>query len=49
MLDIKKKTGVSIRFHVRMEIGDGKTSPPESVAKEVNSLLKDIKEGLKLR
>jgi len=49
MLDIKKKTGVPIRFHVRIDLGDGKTSPPEKATKEVNSLLKDIKEELQLK
>ena len=49
LLDIKKKTGIPIRFRVSVEIGDGKTAPPENAKNEVNTLLKDVKEELKLK
>jgi hypothetical protein len=49
LLDIKKKSGLPLRFHVRIEMGDGKTAPPEKEAKELNALLKDIKEEWQLK
>ncbi len=48
LLEIKK-TGLPMRFRLRIEIGDGKTAPPENVVKEVNTLLKDVKEDLQLK
>ncbi len=48
LLEIKK-TGLPMRFRLRIEIGDGKTAPPESVVKEVNTLLRDVKEDLQLK
>jgi hypothetical protein len=49
LLDIKKKTGLPIRFHVRIEIGDGKTTPSESATKDVNTLLADVKAEWQLK
>ena len=49
LLDIKKKTGLPMRFHVRIEMGDGGNSPPKNITEEVNTLLKDVNEGLQLR
>jgi hypothetical protein len=49
LLDIQKKVGLPLRFHVRIEMGDGKTAPPEKEAKELNALLKDIKEEWQLK
>ena len=49
LLDIKKKSGLPMRFHLRIEIGDGITSPPENAAKELNKLLGDIKEALRFK
>jgi hypothetical protein len=48
LLEIKK-TGLRIRFRLRIEIGDGKTAPPENVVREVNTLLRDVKEDLQLK
>jgi hypothetical protein len=48
LLEIKK-TGLRMRFRLRIEIGDGKAAPPENVVKEVNTLLRDVKEDLQLR
>ncbi|MBU4582289.1 MAG: DUF499 domain-containing protein [Proteobacteria bacterium] len=48
LLEIKK-TGLRMRFRLRIEIGDGKTAPPENVVKEVNTLLRDVKKDLQLR
>ena len=48
LLEIKK-TGLPMRFRLRIEIGDGKAAPPEKEAKELNALLKDIKEEWQLK
>jgi hypothetical protein len=49
LLEVKAKASTLIRFHIRIEVGDGKTRPAEEVAKEINALLKRVKEGLELR
>jgi hypothetical protein len=49
LLEIKAKAGTLIRFHIRIEVGDGKARPAEEVAREINVLLKRINEGLELR
>jgi hypothetical protein len=48
LLDIKK-AGLPMRFRLRIEIGDGKTAPPENAVKDVNALLRNVKEELQLR
>lgn len=48
LLDIKAKANIPLRFRVRIEMGDGKTLPSENVSKEVNTLLKNVKEGFEL-
>jgi hypothetical protein len=48
LLEIKK-TGLPMRFRLRIEIGDGKAAPPEKEAKELNALLKDITEEWQLK
>jgi hypothetical protein len=48
LLEIKK-TGLRMRFRLRIEIGDGKTAPPENMVKEVNTLLGDVKEEMQLK
>lgn len=49
LLELKAKTNTPIRFHVRIELGDGKMQPPEEAAKEANALLKGVKEDFQLR
>jgi hypothetical protein len=44
-----KKMGLPMRFHLRIEIGDGKTVPSENMLKEMNLLLKDVKEDFQLK
>ena len=46
---IEAKRNVPLRFHVRIEMGDGKALPSAEAAKEANDLLKSVKEGLQLR
>jgi hypothetical protein len=49
LLKLKAKTNIPIRFHIRIEMGDGKALPPEDAAKEANVILEAVKEGLKLK
>ncbi len=49
LLEIKSKSGISLRFELRIEMGDGKTVPPADVVQKMNVLLTGIKEGLRLR
>jgi len=49
LLKLKARTNIPFRFHVRIEMGDGKTLPPAELAKEANAILEAVKEGLRLR
>jgi hypothetical protein len=49
LLKIKAKAKVPIKFHVRIELGDGQTVPPGEVAAEVTQVLADISDQLQLR
>lgn len=49
LLKIKAKANVPIRFHVRIELGDGKTLPSPEVTNKANELLKKVKEDFQLR
>ncbi|QOJ18491.1 MAG: ATP-binding protein [Phycisphaeraceae bacterium] len=42
LLDIKARTNVSLRFHVRLEIGDGVTAPDPKVVEDVNRALEGL-------
>jgi hypothetical protein len=48
LLDIKNKSNTPIRFHVRIEMGDGKTLPSAEAAQKVNAILKSIRDGMQL-
>ena len=48
LLAIKAKTSTPLRFFVRIELGDGKNIPTAEVTKEVNALLKQVKEDIEL-
>jgi hypothetical protein len=48
LLKIKAKVNAPIRFHVRIELGDGKTLPSQDVANELNEILKKVKEDFQL-
>ena len=45
---IKASTNTPIRFHVRVEVGDGKEDPREEVVQEINTILENLKKGLRL-
>jgi hypothetical protein len=49
LLEIKARTNSPLRFHVRIEMGDAETQPPDDAVKDVNALLKDVKESWQLR
>jgi len=49
LLEVKAKANVPLRFHVRIEMGDGKTLPSAEAAKEVNKLLKGVKDDLEVK
>ena len=38
LLEIKAKSKVAMKFHVRLELGDGKTKPSDAVVSEVNAV-----------
>jgi len=48
LLEVKARTGMPIRFRVRIEYGDGQKKPSEEALAEVNALLRGIKDGLGL-
>ena len=48
LLKIKAKVNAPIRFHVRIELGDGKTLPSQDAANELNEILKKVKEDFQL-
>ncbi len=49
LLTLKAKTNTPIRFHVRIEMGDGKVLPSADTAKDANAILKKVKEALQLK
>ena len=48
LLEIKAKANVPLRFHLRIELGDGKTKPTDEITKAVNTLLNNVKEGFEV-
>ena len=48
LLEIKAKSKVAMKFHVRFELGDGKTKPSDEVVSEVNSALKDLDDDFRV-
>ncbi len=49
LTQIKAKTNTPIKYVVRIEVGDGKTKPSEQVTKEINAILKGVKDDLEVR
>jgi len=49
LLEIRAKAGLPIRFHVRVEIGDGQTVPTKDIIQDFNALLQRIDKNLTLR
>ena len=48
-LDVKAKSKQPIRFHIRIEIGNGIDMPSAEVAKIINGLLAEVKDGFQVR
>jgi hypothetical protein len=42
ILEIKARAKLRMKFHVRLEIGDGTSRPPDDVVNAINNLLKDL-------
>ena len=49
LLELKAKFSTSLKFRVQIEVGDGKEKPSEETAKEINKLLKQLKDGFELQ
>ena len=49
ILEIKAKSNAPIRFHLRVEVGDGQELPAQEMADEVNAVLKEVKEGFQVQ
>lgn len=45
LLEFKAKANLPMRFHVRLEVGDGTQKPTDAVASELNKLLAGLKHG----
>ena len=45
LLELKAKFSIPLRFRVQIELGDGKETPSEEMVKEINNLLKELKDG----
>lgn len=49
LTQIKAKTNTPLRFFVRIEVGDGKTKPSAQIIKDINAILKGVKEDLEVK
>jgi hypothetical protein len=49
LLELKAKSKVPIQFRIQVDVGDGKTVPPKTVAAEVTQVLSEISGELQLR
>ncbi len=47
LLDFKAKAKLPLRFHVRLEVGDGTQKPSAAAAAELNKLIAGLKDGFK--
>jgi len=45
LLELKVKFNTPLKFRVQIELGDGKEKPSEETVKEINKLLKELKNG----
>ena len=48
LLEVKAKANIAMRFTVRVEVGGGKAALSEEVAKGLNALLNQVKDGFQL-
>ena len=45
LLGLKAKFSIPLQFRVQIELGDGKETPSEETVKEINKLLRELKDG----
>jgi hypothetical protein len=45
LLEIKAKANTSIRFEVKIELGDGKEPPKKETIEAINQILRSVKDG----
>ena len=45
LLEAKAKSNVAMKFHVRLELGDGSTPPSDAIVKDVNTILESLGDG----
>lgn len=48
LLELKARFNIPLKFRVQIELGDGQERPSEETAKEINKLLKELKDGFRL-
>jgi hypothetical protein len=49
LLELKAKFATPLTFRVQIELGDGKEKPSEDAAREINKLLKELRDGFELQ
>ena len=49
LTQIKAKTNTPLRFFVRIEVGDGTTKPNAQVTKDINTILKGVKDDFEAK
>ena len=49
LTQIKAKANTPVKFFVRIEVGDSKTKPTDQVTKEINALLKGVKDDFEVK
>jgi hypothetical protein len=49
LTQIKAKTNTPIKFFVRVEVGDGKAKPNDQVTRDINTILKSVKDDLEVK
>ncbi|MBE0537368.1 MAG: ATP-binding protein [Phycisphaerae bacterium] len=48
LLKIKAKANIDMKFHVRLEVGDGSTPPDDNIVNSINDLLNDLGEKFRI-
>jgi len=48
LLEVKARSNVGMKFHVRLEVGDGEARPSDEAVNEINDLLKDLGEDFRV-
>ena len=48
LLEVKARANIPMKFHVQLEVGDGRELPAKEIAEKINAVLKEAKDGLRL-